>query len=346
MIEVAKPVYAPLIRKIQGISCNFPLHHEDSEGMEHCTYRKVKQKYEELVSRSFSPEPLPKNVSQWERLVDSGALDKLPAGIALLDYNFRLKNYNKTYESYMLKHSPTAPGKNRGRCIFSYLPGLENTGSFALKAARDFKITQIELGREINLLLRSKQIRTIWDAYLSPLTLRGKERGKEKSAGVVLFCLDQTDNSPPHKQNNGEQQRQIHELKTAIRVLNELRVEDRIEMENKVYHNTSSILVHLIERLEKSRLDGVQQVLIQMIKSNVNHITSGFSRCLSDPVYDLTSREIIISDMIRAGRTTKEMAEILCISTTTIEFHRRNIRKKLGLTSKSENLRTFLLSIS
>lgn len=309
--------------------------------MAHSAHHKLKQKYEELINRSFSHEPLPSNIGQWETMIDSGALDKLPAGIALLDRSFCLMNYNKTYEYYMLKHSPSPPQKNKGQCIFKYLPGLENTGSFALKAARDLNITKIELGREINLFLKGGKVQTIWDAFLSPLT----RHDKEKSIGVVLFCLDQTGNES-FQSVNSEHQQQVNELKTVIRVLNDLRIEDQISMENKVYHNIKSILIHLVERLENRRLDSVQQVLVQMIKSNLNNITSGFSSYLNDPAYDLTPREILISDMIREGRTTKEMAGILCISTTTVEFHRRNIRKKLGLTCKSDNLRNFLLSIS
>ena len=45
------------------------------------------------------------------------------------------------------------------------------------------------------------------------------------------------------------------------------------------------------------------------------------------------------------GRTTKEIAATLGRETSTIDFHRNNIRQKLGL-SRRENLRQHLIALS
>ena len=49
--------------------------------------------------------------------------------------------------------------------------------------------------------------------------------------------------------------------------------------------------------------------------------------------------------LIREGKTTQEIAESLCVSENTVSAHRFHIRKKLGLTNKKVNLRTFLKSL-
>jgi DNA-binding CsgD family transcriptional regulator len=46
------------------------------------------------------------------------------------------------------------------------------------------------------------------------------------------------------------------------------------------------------------------------------------------------------------GRTTKEITGIVNSSKGAIDFHRNNIRAKLGLKNKKSSLRSYLLSIS
>ena len=46
--------------------------------------------------------------------------------------------------------------------------------------------------------------------------------------------------------------------------------------------------------------------------------------------------------MVAQGRSTKEIAKTLSRGTSTIDFHRNNIRQKLGLTHGRKNLRKHL----
>ena len=59
----------------------------------------------------------------------------------------------------------------------------------------------------------------------------------------------------------------------------------------------------------------------------------------------LTPREIEICNMIKSGLTTKEISNFLNSSSQTIDKHRKNIRKKLGLTQRYINLTSFLQSL-
>jgi DNA-binding CsgD family transcriptional regulator len=55
----------------------------------------------------------------------------------------------------------------------------------------------------------------------------------------------------------------------------------------------------------------------------------------------LTSQELRIISMIRQGMTNDEIADQLYIAPTTVKTHRRNIRKKLGLTGAKNRLQTY-----
>ena len=92
--------------------------------------------------------------------------------------------------------------------------------------------------------------------------------------------------------------------------------------------------------------DEAQYVYLELAEKNLNEITSSLSDKLTDAFAIMTPTEIEIAQMVMFGKTTKDIAKALSRETSTIDFHRNNIRRKLGLEGRSQNLRSHLLSIS
>ena len=83
---------------------------------------------------------------------------------------------------------------------------------------------------------------------------------------------------------------------------------------------------------------------IGIIESNLNTIISALVPKLSSKYLGLTSKEIQVASLVKEGKTSKEIAELLNVSVRAVEFHRDNIRTKFGLKNKKVNLRSHLLS--
>jgi PAS domain S-box-containing protein len=137
----------------------------------------------------------------------------------------------------------------------------------------------------------------------------------------------------------------LEEVNTALRVLLKRRDEDKIELEEKVLSNVKELVVPYLEKLKKSRLDERQRAYANILQSNLDNIVSSFSHSLSSRYLNLTPAEIRVANLVKQGKTTKEIADLLNLSSKTIGAQRESIRNKLGIKNKKANLRTYLSSL-
>jgi PAS domain S-box-containing protein len=144
----------------------------------------------------------------------------------------------------------------------------------------------------------------------------------------------------------GAKTRELEEVNTALKVLLKRREEDRKETEERVTSNIQDRVLPHLAKLKK-RLPGARERLqINTIESSLKGIISPFTRKLSSRMLNLTPKEIQVANLIRDGKTTKEIAEHLDVSKSAIDTHRHHIRKKLGLRRKRVNLTSYLHSLS
>ena len=137
----------------------------------------------------------------------------------------------------------------------------------------------------------------------------------------------------------------LEEANTALKVLLQHREEDRKAMEEKVITNVKKLALPYIEKLKTLKLNENQLAYVNILENHLKDIISPFLHNLTVEHLDFTPREIQITSLVKEGRTTKEITDLLNISATAVDFHRKNIRMKLGIKNKKTNLRSFLLSM-
>jgi DNA-binding CsgD family transcriptional regulator len=136
----------------------------------------------------------------------------------------------------------------------------------------------------------------------------------------------------------------LEELNTALKVLLEKRQEDKSQAEEKIMINIRELVKPYLEKLKNEGLNKSQKTYMDIIESNLEEIVSSFTVRLSSSHLNLTPTEIQVANLIKQGKRSKEIAELIYISPKSVAFHRGNIRKKLGLQNKKTNLRSYLLS--
>jgi len=134
----------------------------------------------------------------------------------------------------------------------------------------------------------------------------------------------------------------LEETNTALKVLLKHQDEEKNIMERNILTNLKTLVFPYLEKIKISASDERQKTYLNIIETNLSEITKPFANQLTESYSKLTPTEIQITSLIRENKTAKDIAGILDVSETTVFFHRRNIRKKLGLKSKKTNLRSYL----
>ena len=138
---------------------------------------------------------------------------------------------------------------------------------------------------------------------------------------------------------------ELEDMNTALEVLLKKRDQDNQELQENIYSNYTLMVTPFLSKLKTRLARGDQQKLLDVIETNLIEIIAPFARKLSNPMMSLTSAEIQIATMIKQGFTNKEISTTFNCSKRTIDTHRENIRKKLDLTNKKVNLKTFLSNL-
>ena len=120
-----------------------------------------------------------------------------------------------------------------------------------------------------------------------------------------------------------------------------------IDQESQVHQRViakkvEDLLLPALNRVEKESDADISKGYFDIIRDQLIGLSSNANPKPDAKMLKLTPTEMKICQFIQAGSTTKEIAQALCLSIDTIQTHRKNIRRKLGLNGRQINLFTFL----
>lgn len=141
-----------------------------------------------------------------------------------------------------------------------------------------------------------------------------------------------------------QKRREIEKNNIAMRVLLDQHQMARDELEDHMAARLQKLVFPYLELLRQDMTSTQQKEYLAIIRAHLNSMTEPFTKKLANPLWHLTPREVLVADLVKQGRTTRDIAQILKISPRTAERYRNTIRKKIGLTNKKISLYAYLCS--
>ncbi|MEW6669721.1 MAG: LuxR C-terminal-related transcriptional regulator [Thermodesulfobacteriota bacterium] len=170
--------------------------------------------------------------------------------------------------------------------------------------------------------------------------------------GVVFITLNITKHKRAEQELTkqeaeiGRKSRQLAETNTALRVLLRQQEGDQRELEERIVANVNQLVLPYVRKLKGMRLNDSQMSYMEVVETNLLNIVAPFLRQVVSQFPHMTTQEIQVAALVKDGKSNKEIAELMSISVNTVESHRHNLRKNLGLQKRKINLRSYLLSLN
>jgi DNA-binding CsgD family transcriptional regulator len=281
-------------------------------------------------------------------LFDRKIMDSLSAHIALLDVDGVILETNRAWRNYGKANNIRM---NPATLNINYLEVCESAGGDAEEISRRAArgIRDVIAGNVEEFALDypcHSPTQKMW-FYMRATRILGKGPYRVAVCHENITPLKLAEETIRQREQELELKSQsLAEANTALKVLLKQREADKKELEEKVVTNIRQLVMPYLEKIGTTRLDARQRGFLDIIEGHLNDVISPFLQRMSTLHLHLTPQEIQVASLVKTGKSTKEIADILGISTNAVDFHRKNIRQKFGLKNQKTNLRSFLMSLS
>ena len=271
-------------------------------------------------------------------------MDSLSAQIAILDESGLIIETNRSWQEFGKANGLQPPGDSVGQ---NYLEVCDRSGdeSGELVAIGIRRVLAGELQAfNMQYPCHSPTEERWFVVRVVRLKAAGTPRVIVSHENITPVVTAQEDLKKKERELS-QQKKMLEDSNIALRVLLEHRQRDRVRMEDNILANVRKLVKPYLEELRFQKLDERNRNLVEIIESRLEELTSPFLNRLTSLHKLLTPREIDVAVLVREGRTSKEIAELLTVSVSGVDFHRKKIRKKLGLANEKSNLRSYLLGL-
>lgn len=274
-------------------------------------------------------------------------LNSLSAHIAILDADGVILHTNEAWRTYArrnrLQGTPDAVGTN-------YLHICETT------CGEDAEGAQC-VASGIRAVIAGEETEFLYDYpchgpngknwyYMRAIRMAGPDPARVVVSHEDITALKLTEEALRERETELEDQKQsLEETNIALKVLLKQREDDKAELERKVLANIKDLVFPYVEKLKAAPLRQREKTMVEIIDTHLRDVISPFLQQMANAGLLLTPQELLVAQLVKDGKTSKEVASLLNVTEATVNFHRKNLRTKFGLKGRRANLRSHLMSL-
>jgi len=183
-------------------------------------------------------------------------------------------------------------------------------------------------------------------AIVSPRPIFDTSNNFVGSFAVITDITEQKENARKLTRMNeslAAEQAALTQKNIAMQEIMQQIESEKDQIRAQVQANIERIVMPIMRRLDEHAAPDLNEYL-RLLEDCLLDVAAPFMNQMESRFSSLSPRELEICNMIRNGISSKEIASLLNTSVHTVHNQRKQIRRKLGLTGKGNNLLTFLQS--
>lgn len=139
-----------------------------------------------------------------------------------------------------------------------------------------------------------------------------------------------------------EEKTKAEEMNVTLRNVMKTIDRDKEEFELSITQKITTNIIPSLQKLAAEENGDVRDMYMKILRDQLAGLTRSSSTISNQDIIRLTKSEVQVCQMIQSGATSQDIADAMAISIETVQTHRKNIRRKLGLSGKDINLYAYL----
>jgi PAS domain S-box-containing protein len=139
-----------------------------------------------------------------------------------------------------------------------------------------------------------------------------------------------------------EEKTKAEEMNVTLRNVMKSIDKDKEELELSIAQKVTTSIIPSLQKLAAEDNSDVRDMYMKIVRDQLAGLTRSSGAISNEDIIRLTKSEVQVCQLIQAGLTSKDIADAMAISIETVQTHRKNIRRKLGLSGKDVNLFAYL----